>query len=188
MKRIAIFASGNGTNTENICRFFNRSEEIRVVLVCSNKKTSEVLNRIKPYGVPSLVFSKKEMNNTPLLENSLSKFSVDFIVLAGFLLKIPSKLVRLYENKIINLHPSLLPKHGGKGMYGDFVHKSVLDHNEKETGVTFHYVNNNYDEGNIIHQEVCDVEKNETVKSLSQKISKLEQRFYPKIIKNVVLK
>ena len=94
----------------------------------------------------------------------------------------------MYENKIINLHPSLLPKHGGKGMYGDFVHKSVLDHNEKETGVTFHYVNNNYDEGNIIHQEVCDVEKNETVKSLSQKISKLEQRFYPKIIKNVVLK
>lgn len=188
MKRIAIFASGKGTNTENICRFFDQSDQIKVVLVCSNKKTSGVLNRIKPYGVPFLVFSKKEMNNTSLLENSLADFSVDFIVLAGFLLKIPSKLVSLYENKIINLHPSLLPKHGGRGMYGDFVHKSVLEHNEKETGITFHYVNNNYDEGTIIHQEICDVEKNETVKSLSEKISKLEQRFYPKIIKTVVLK
>ena len=188
MKRIAIFASGNGTNTENICSFFDKSNEISVVLVCSNKRKAGVLNRIKPYGIPFLVFSKKEMNNTCLLENALSDFSVDFIVLAGFLLKVPSKLVRLYENKIINLHPSLLPKYGGRGMYGDFVHKSVLNDNEKQSGITFHYVNNNYDEGNIIHQEVCDVEENETVKSLSEKISRLEQRFYPKIIKKVVLK
>lgn len=188
MKRIAIFASGNGTNTENICSFFDKSNEIKVVLVCSNKRKAGVLNRIKPYGIPYLVFSKTEMNNTSLLESSLSDFSVDLIVLAGFLLKIPSKLVSLYEKKIINLHPSLLPKHGGIGMYGDFVHRSVLNHNEKESGISFHYVNNNYDEGNIIHQETCDVEENETVKSLSEKISRLEQRFYPKIIKKVVLK
>ncbi len=169
MKKIAIFASGNGTNTENICSFFDKSDEISVVLVCSNKRKAGVLNRIKPYRIPFLVFSKKEMNNSSLLENSLSDFSVDLIVFAGFLLKIPSKLVDLYENKIINLHPSLLPKHGGRGMYGDFVHKSVLDNNEKESGITFHYVNNNYDEGGIIHQEVCDVKKNETVNSLSNK-------------------
>ena len=186
MKRIAIFASGNGTNAENICSFFNKSKEISVVLVCSNKKKANVLNRTKQYNVPSLVFSKNEMNNTNLLENTLFDLSVDLIVLAGFLLKIPSKIVSKYENKIINVHPSLLPKHGGKGMYGDFVHKSVLNHNEKTSGITFHYVNNNYDEGGVIHQETCNVDEGETVTSLSNKISKLELEFFPKIIERVV--
>jgi phosphoribosylglycinamide formyltransferase 1 len=188
MKRIAIFASGNGTNAENICKYFHKSDSIEVSLLCTNKKEAFVLNRVSPYKTPTFLFSKSEMNTTDVLENKLSELSIDLIVLAGFLLKIPEKFIKNYENKIINVHPSLLPKYGGRGMYGENIHKAVLKNNETETGVSFHYVNSNYDEGGIIHQERCGIEEGETLESLSDKIYSLEQRFFPKIIEKVIKK
>ena len=185
MKRIAIFASGNGTNAENICNYFKNSTRVQVVILCTNKQDALVINRVLPYGIPSFVFSKKDLNTVGFLEKVLFRFGVDLIVLAGFLLKIPPNLLDEFEKKVINVHPSLLPKYGGRGMYGDYVHKSVLDNNERETGVTFHYVNNKYDEGDIIHQSSCVVEEGETVGSLSKKVSELEHEFYPKIIEKI---
>ena len=186
MKRIAIFASGNGTNAENICKYFENSNEIKVVLLCTNKKDAFVLNRIHKFNIPSIIFSKKILNEEKTIEKTLSNYSVDFIVLAGFLLKIPKYLVNKYEKKIINIHPSLLPKHGGAGMYGDSVHESVLKSKDVESGVTVHYVNHKYDEGGIIFQKSCRVEKGETIKSLSKKVSELEYSFFPKIIEKVI--
>lgn len=186
MKKIAIFASGNGANAENICNYFKGSKKISVVLLFTNNKKAGVLKRVDCFDLDCVVFSKKEMNCSSLIEGHLSKHSIDLIVLAGFLLKIPQKIVNLYEKKIINVHPSLLPKYGGKGMFGLNVHKSVLENKEVDSGVTFHYVNNEYDEGKIIHQEKCVVTKNETPYSLQQKIKCLELGFFPKIIEKVL--
>ena len=186
MKRIAIFSSGNGTNAENICKYFEGSKIASVVLLFSNNKNAGVIKKINSFDLDCVVFSKKEMNGSSLIEDLLLKHSIDLIVLAGFLLKIPQKIVNLYENKIINVHPSLLPKYGGKGMFGINVHKAVLDNKESESGVTFHYVNERYDDGKIIHQEKCDVSKNETPFSLQQKIKCLEMVFFPIVIKRIL--
>ena len=186
-KKIAIFASGNGTNTENICHYFKGSTRLDVVLVCTNNPDAFVLKRIKKYNVPSFVFSKLDMNNSDLLEKRLASDGVDFIVLAGFLLKIPKKIINVFNDKIINVHPSILPKYGGKGMYGDIVHRSVLENNEKESGITIHFVNENYDDGDIIFQKTCPVSSGETIDSLSKKIHKLEMGFFPEIIEKTIL-
>ena len=186
MKRIAIFASGNGSNAENICKYFEDSKKVSVVLLFTNNKKAGVLKRVDSFNLDCVVFSKKEMNLSSLIEDSLSKHYIDLIVLAGFLLKVPQKIIDLYENKIINVHPSLLPKYGGKGMFGLNVHKSVLENNERDSGVTFHYVNEGYDEGKIIHQEKCVVTKNETPYSLQQKINRLEKMFFPIIIEKIL--
>lgn len=186
VKRIAIFASGNGTNAENICKYFEDSKSVDVVLLLSNNKNAGVLKKVNSFNLDCVVFSKTEMNCSSLIENLLSKHSINLIVLAGFLLKIPQKIIDLYENKIINVHPSLLPKYGGKGMFGLNVHRAVLDNNESFSGVTFHYVNAGYDEGKIIHQEKCIVTKNETPYSLQQKISRLEIAFFPIIIEKIL--
>lgn len=188
MKKIAVFASGSGTNAENVCQYFRGSNKVSVVLVCTNKKNAFVLERIKKYRVSSFVFSKEDMNGSNLLEDKLNDFKIDFIVLAGFLLKIPEKLVRLFNNKIINLHPSLLPKYGGKGMYGNNVHRLIIKNREKESGITIHFVNDNYDEGDIIFQKKCFLSKKETAHSLSSKIHFLEKKFFPKIIEKTILK
>jgi phosphoribosylglycinamide formyltransferase-1 len=187
IRKIAILSSGNGSNTENICNYFNGSTRLRVVLIASNNKNSFVLERAKKLKVPSFIFSKDEMNNYDFLEKKLFSLGVDFIVLSGFLLKVPEKIINLYSNKIINIHPSLLPKFGGEGMFGENVHRSVIESGEKESGITIHYVNNNYDEGNVILQKKCLVSKKETVKSLSEKIQKLEHEFFPKTIEKIVL-
>lgn len=187
VKKIAIFASGSGTNAENICKYFEGSKRVSVVLLFSNNKKAGVLKKVYSFDLDCVVFSKKEMNCSSLIEDHLSKHSVDLIVLAGFLLKLPQKIVSLYENKIINVHPSLLPKYGGRGMFGLNVHKTVLKNKEAESGVTFHFVNEKYDEGKIIHQEKCVVSKGETVDSLQQKINLLEMEFYPKIIKQLLI-
>ena len=150
MLRIAIFASGNGTNAENIIRFFQDSKLARVVLVLSNNKDAKVLKRSKHLNVNALDFSRNDLYKSNKLIGLL-KNKVDFIVLAGFLWRIPEVLINEFPNKIINIHPALLPKYGGKGMYGMRVHETVKENNEKETGISIHYVNDKYDEGNIVY-------------------------------------
>ena len=186
MKKIAIFASGNGTNAENICNYFINNKNIDVVLLSTNKKTAFVVERIKKFNVPVFSFSKEELNNTTIVQKKLLEYSVDLIVLSGFLLRVPKNVVSLFPDKIINIHPSLLPKFGGRGMYGKNVCKSVIDAKETQSGITVHYVNSNYDEGNIIFQEKFTLPKNETLEGLLEKIKALEMRFFPVIIEKVI--
>ena len=186
MKKIAVFASGDGTNAENICNYFIKNKNVDVVLLATNKKDSFVVERLKKFSVSVFCFNKEELENTEVVQKKLSECSVDFIVLSGFLLKIPKSITSLFPNKIVNIHPSLLPKFGGKGMYGKNVHKSVVDAKEKQSGITIHYVNNNYDEGNIIFQEKFSLIKNETSESLAKKIKVLEMRCFPVIIEKII--
>ena len=188
MKKIAIFGSGFGSNAENICLFFANSPDIKVVFIGTNNKTAFIVNRAKKLGLPLVVFSKIELNNFDELYKKLVEKEVDYIVLAGFLLKLPIKMIEKFPDKIINLHPSLLPQYGGKGMYGNNVHKAVLGANEVVSGITIHLVNENYDDGKILFQKKCKISSNETVLSLSKKINKLEQLFFPEIIKTYILK
>jgi phosphoribosylglycinamide formyltransferase-1 len=188
MKQIAIFASGKGTNAQNICNHFKYSKEIKVVLLCTNKKNAPVVSRLKKYSVPSFIFSKEELNNSSLVIEKLKIFKVDYIILSGFLIKIPKSIIDLFENKIINIHPSLLPKYGGRGMYGENVHRNVIENKEKESGVSVHFVNNNYDEGGIIQQEKCLLCEDETVSSLTEKIRFLEHQYFPTIIEKIITK
>ena len=187
MKKIAIFGSGFGSNAENICLFFANCHEIKVVFIGTNNKRSFIVNRANKLGVPLVVFSKLELNNFDDLYKKLVEKEIDYIVLAGFLLKLPIKMIEKYSDKIINLHPSLLPKYGGKGMYGNNVHKAVLGANERESGITIHLVNEKYDDGKILFQKKCTISSFETVSSLSKKINKLEIMFFPKIIKAHIL-
>ena len=185
-ENLAIFASGNGSNAKNICYFFQNSSDINVVLICSNNKDAYVVKIAKQLGVPLFIFTKQGLENFFKLENVLTKNRVDFIILAGFLLKIPKKLLEHYPNKVLNIHPALLPKYGGKGMYGNNVHKAVLEKKETESGITIHFANSKYDDGEIIFQTKCDVEKNDSVESLGKKIQKLEREFFPKTIEWVI--
>ena len=185
-KNIAIFASGNGSNTENICNFFQNSSDINVVLICSNNKDAYVVKIAKKLQIPLFLFTKQGLENFFKLEKVLTENRVDFIILAGFLLKIPKKMLENYPNKIINIHPALLPKYGGKGMYGNNVHKAVLEKKETESGITIHFVNSKYDDGEIVFQTKCKVENNDSVESLGEKIRKLEQEFFPKTIEGVI--
>ena len=187
-KNIAILASGNGSNAENIFNFFKTSSSINVVLICCNNKDAYVVKRAKNLNVPMFVFTKKEDKNFYNLKNILKKHNVDFIALAGFLLKIPENILLNYSDKIINIHPALLPKYEGKGMYGKHVHNAVLENNDLESGITIHYVNNKYDDGEIIFQKKCSVDTDESIESLSKKINQLELDFYPKIIEKIILK
>ena len=185
-KNIAIFASGNGSNTENICNFFQNSSDITVVLICSNNKDAYVVKIAKKLQIPLFLFTKQGLENFFKLEKVLTENRVDFIILAGFLLKIPKKMLENYPNKIINIHPALLPKYGGKGMYGNNVHKAVLEKKETESGITIHFVNSKYDDGEIVFQTKCKVENNDSIESLGEKIRKLEQEFFPKTIERVI--
>jgi len=186
MKKIAIFASGNGTNAENICNYFINNKNVGVVLLATNKKTAFVVERVKNFNIPVFYFTKDELNNSSVVQKKLLEYSVDLIVLSGFLLKVPENIISLFPNKIINIHPSLLPKFGGRGMYGENVCRSVIDAKEVHSGITIHYVNNNYDEGNIIFQEKFSLVKNESVESLLEKIRVLEMRFFPAVIERVI--
>ena len=152
MNNIAIFASGSGTNAENIMRTFQNHPFIKVKLVLSNKKDAKVLDRAKKFNVKTLVFNKEEFYSTDIVLQNLLQEQISFIVLAGFLWLVPEKMLRLYPNKIINIHPALLPLYGGKGMYGDKVHEAVIGNHETESGITIHYVNSEYDRGEIIFQ------------------------------------
>jgi|TARA_B110000908_G_C10126261_1_gene390014 phosphoribosylglycinamide formyltransferase-1 len=185
MKRIVIFASGSGTNAENISRFFKQSEVASVVHIVTNNKNAKVIDRAKILKIKSLIFSKKEL----LEEGELLKFlkkEADIIVLAGFLWKIPQHIVSAFPNKIINIHPALLPKFGGKGMYGMNIHKSVIESKEKETGITIHYVNEKYDDGAIIFQVKTSVLPSETAEDVAKKIHQLEYEHFPRVIEAII--
>ena len=186
MKNIAIFASGEGTNAQNIINYFSKSEKIKVALVISNKSTANVLNRAKAAGVQTLLINHQMFYETNQTIELLKLAKIDFIVLAGFLWLIPESLVKAFPNKIINIHPALLPKFGGKGMYGMNVHKAVIEAKEKESGITVHFVNEKYDEGKIISQRKCTIDKNDTPEMLAKKIHELEYEFFPKAIEDVV--
>ena len=186
MKKIAIFASGNGTNAENICNYFINNKNVDIVLLATNKQTAFVVERIKKFNIPVFSFSKEDLNNTMVVQKKLLECSVDLIVLSGFLLKVPENIVSLFPNKIINIHPSLLPKFGGIGMYGENVCRSVIDAKEVQSGITIHYVNNNYDEGNVIFQEKFPLVKNESLEGLLEKIRVLEMRFFPVVIEKII--
>ena len=188
VKNVAIFASGSGSNAENICKYFKNSSDIAVVLIGTNNENADVVKRAKKLDIPLFVFTKSELEKFSELQSVLGKSKVDFIVLAGFLLKIPEKMVEIYPDKIINIHPALLPKYGGKGMYGGRVHKAVLENKESESGITIHFVNNKYDEGKIIFQRKCAVDKEDTPESLANKLHKLEYEYYPKIIATIIRK
>lgn len=186
MKRIAIFASGSGSNAENIANYFKSNTEVDVSLILTNNPNAFVLERAKKLGVKSLVFDKTNFSKTNDVLNFLDINDIDLIVLAGFLLKIPKNLIGSFPDKIINIHPALLPKFGGKGMYGDHVHKAIIEANETESGITIHYVNENYDEGKIIFQAKCEVLSTDTHEDVAAKIHELEYEHFPEVIKSIL--
>jgi len=186
MKRIAILASGSGTNAENIIKYFKDNTLISVVKVLSNKKDAKVLERAERLNINCMNFSRADFFTSDKILKFL-KENVDFIVLAGFLWKIPDNIIEAFPNKIINIHPALLPKYGGKGMYGMYVHEAVVKNKESESGITIHYVNENYDEGAIIYQKSFKVLTTDTAEDVAEKVHGLEYEYFPKIIEKVVL-
>ncbi|ERI81638.1 phosphoribosylglycinamide formyltransferase [Bacteroides pyogenes F0041] len=185
-KNIAIFASGSGTNAENIIRYFQKSESIRVSLVVSNKPDAYVLERAHRLGVPSHVFSKEDWVVGDEVLAVLQAHQVDFVVLAGFLLRVPVLLLNAFPDCIINIHPALLPKFGGKGMYGDRVHRAVVDAGETESGITIHYINERYDEGDVIFQAACPILRGDNAEDVAEKVHALEHRYFPKVIEELL--
>ncbi|MEE0911601.1 MAG: phosphoribosylglycinamide formyltransferase [Paludibacteraceae bacterium] len=181
IKKVAIFASGSGSNAENIIRFFSDEKNVIVPFILSNKSDAFVKNRAEKLNVPFIFFTKEQWINGEIL-NLLKNEGIDLIVLAGFLLKVPSELIEAYPKKIVNIHPSLLPKYGGKGMYGMKVHEAVAAANEKESGITIHYVNENLDEGEIIFQAKCELLPTDSPEEIAAKVHKLEYEFFPKVI------
>tara|TARA_B100000609_G_C17166721_1_gene409320 strand:+ start:465 stop:1082 length:618 start_codon:yes stop_codon:yes gene_type:complete len=187
-KRIAILASGVGSNAVSIIKYFKENSGADVVLVGSNKPEALVLKKAADLGVPSFVFNKGALTSRPDVLNKLLKEEIDFIVLAGFLLQIPESIVRAFPNRIVNIHPALLPKFGGKGMYGKHVHQAVIEAKEKESGITIHYVNEFYDDGAVVFQTRCSVGENDSITTLVEKIQALERKYYPLIIEKIIQK
>ena len=185
-KNIAIFASGSGSNAENIIRYFQKSDSATVSLVLSNKSDAYVLERAHRLGVPSNVFPKEDWIAGDEILAILQEYRIDFIVLAGFLVRVPDLLLHAYPGKIINIHPALLPKFGGKGMYGDKVHEAVVAAGEKESGITIHYINEHYDEGAIIFQASCPVLPSDTPDEVAAKVHALEYAHYPHVIESLL--
>ena len=188
MKNIVIFASGSGTNAEAIIKHFQNNSRVKVALVISNNTSAFVLERAKKYGVETLVFNRQKLNETEMVDEALRERNIDFIVLAGFMLLFPKRLIKKFPNKILNIHPALLPKYGGKGMYGMHVHEAVVKNKEKESGITIHLVNENYDEGEIVFQAKCTVNAADSADDVASKIHVLEHEHYPKIIEEQLTK
>lgn len=189
MKNIAIFASGNGSNAESLTKYFNNGNTANVKLIVCNNKNALVLQRAKNLNIEALIMPKEHLcseNPVELLE-ILESRKIDYIILAGYLLKIPLALVNKYTHKIINIHPALLPKYGGKGMYGMNIHKAVVEAKEKETGITIHLIDEIYDNGEVIFQTSCSVEPDDTPESVAKKISLLEQTYFPKVVEEYIL-
>jgi len=187
MKNIAIFASGNGTNAQRIIEYFSGNKDIRVSLILSNKKDAFVLERAKKFNIKSLLFNREDFYESNTIVDILDYHKTDLVVLAGFLWLVPTSMIDKYENKIINIHPALLPKYGGKGMYGRRVHEAVLEANEKESGISIHYVNQFYDEGNIIFQAKCNVYPTDTPENLAERIHGLEYQHFAQVIEEILL-
>src|SRR5690554_3708157 len=186
MKNIVLMASGSGSNAENIINYFKNTNINCRFYIITNKKDAFVLERAKKMGVPAEIISKKETEDGVLRQRML-EINPDLIVLAGYLLLLPSEIIREFPNKILNIHPALLPKYGGKGMYGRFVHEAVLNNKETETGISIHYVNENYDEGAIIFQKATKISPEDTAATIAEKVHKLEHEWFPKIIEKELL-
>lgn len=184
IKRIAIFASGNGSNAENICSYFKRSEDVQVSVILTNNSESGVVDRCRKLDIPLISFSKNELELKILLK--LLDLHIDYIVLAGFLLKIPLSIIQAYPDRIINLHPALLPKFGGKGMYGIHVHNAVIKAGESESGITIHCVSEEYDKGEILAQFRIPVDKTESPEELQTRIHELEYKYFPVVIESFI--
>lgn len=187
MRKIAIFASGSGSNAENIINHFNQVKVAKVVLILTDNKNAFVLERAHKLNVSAHCFQLEELKNGQVLD-LLTSYQIDFIVLAGFLKLFPQAIIEEFPQKIVNIHPALLPKYGGKGMYGDRVHKAVIEAGEKESGITIHYVNSNYDEGGIVFQARCPVLPNDKPEDLAQRVHNLEYEHFPKVIEKLFIK
>jgi len=187
MKKLAIFASGTGSNAKKLIDYFSGNKEISVALLLSNRNDAGALEVANSAGIPTLIFTKEEFYNSSKILDRLVSDKVDFIVLAGFLLKIPDNILKTYENKIINIHPALLPDFGGKGMYGLNVHKAVIESGKKESGITIHLVNEHYDEGKILFQAKCSLLENDTPELLAARVQELEHNYFPKVVEQSVL-
>lgn len=187
MKRVAVFASGSGTNFQQICEYFiEKNSDIKIELLIVNKKNAYVLERAKQLNVKSQYFNREDFYYSDRVVECLKENQIDFIVLAGFLWLIPDNILKEYPNKIINIHPALLPNYGGKGMHGHHVHEAVIAAKESESGITIHYVNEHYDEGNIIFQAKCSITPEDTADSLAEKIHLLEKEHFPKVIDSLL--
>ena len=188
MKRLAIFASGSGSNAENIINYFSENEEVDVCLVLTNNANAFVLERAKKYAIDTFIFTKNELNSSTKVLDVLKEYNASILILAGFLLKIPESLISSYPGAIINIHPALLPKYGGKGMYGRHVHQAVKDANESQTGITIHRVNPIYDDGDIVSQKVIPLTPADSVDDIENKVRSAEPEFYVETIKKILKK
>jgi len=186
LKNIAIFASGTGSNATKIVDYFNNHPTINVALIISNKKKAKVLEMAKSKNIPTLLISRTSFYQTENLLTNLASYAVDFIALAGFLWLIPPYLIKAFPNKMVNIHPALLPKYGGKGMYGQYVHQAVRKNNESTSGITLHYVNEQYDEGNIIFQATCPVTPTDSATDIAQNVLALEHHYFPRILESLL--
>lgn len=186
MTRLAIFASGEGSNAENIVKYFSDNQDVEICLLVSDNPSAGVHERMKRSGIPSVVFSKEEFAAEEPVLKELAAYRIDWIVLSGYLKKISGKLIAAYPNRIVNIHPALLPKYGGKGMYGKRVHEAVVAAGEKESGITIHYINENYDEGPAIFQATCPVLPADTAEDVAHKVHLLEYEYFPKVIGQLI--
>ncbi|MDA3882126.1 MAG: phosphoribosylglycinamide formyltransferase [Bacteroidales bacterium] len=187
MTKIAIFASGSGTNAENIINSFSGTP-LTIISIFCNKKNAGIIDRAKRLSVPCRIFSREEFYDSNAILSELISQQVDYIILAGFLWKIPESLIKAFPNKIINIHPALLPNYGGKGMYGSFVHEAVITNKEKESGITIHLVDEKYDNGTIIFQARCQINPDDTPESLAAKVHELEYMHLPSVIRKYIEK
>lgn len=186
MKNLAIFSSGSGTNAENLIKHFDGHARLRVAVILSDRIDAGVHARAERLGVPSFTFTPAEFREGTLILRKLSEYKTHFIVLAGFLLKIPAIIIHAYPDRIVNIHPSLLPGYGGKGMYGEHVHRAVVAAKETRTGITIHHVNERYDEGAVIFQESCPVFPSDTADDVAKRVHELEYRHYPRVIEKLL--
>lgn len=187
-KKIILFASGSGSNVENIANYFKLRNDVTICCVLTNKSDAKVIERCNRLEINVLFFNRQAFSKSDFILNMLQSLEPDLIVLAGFLWKIPEAITNAFPNKIVNIHPALLPKYGGKGMYGMHVHTAVKEHNETKTGITIHYVNAHYDEGAIIEQVKVSVDKNDTAHEIAAKVHQLEYEYFPKVIDELLLK
>ena len=187
MKQIAILASGTGSNARKIVEYLHDNKQIEVALIVSNRKSAGVLNLAQEYDIPSRVTNRMDFYDTDTFLSEIQGIGIDWIVLAGFLWLVPVNLIQAYPDRIVNIHPALLPAYGGKGMYGMHVHKAVKENGEKVSGMTIHLVNEKYDDGAIIFQSRTDIEPNDTPEDIASKVLKLEHDYYPIVVEGLVM-
>ncbi|MDR1886407.1 MAG: phosphoribosylglycinamide formyltransferase [Prevotellaceae bacterium] len=187
MNNIAIFASGSGTNAQRLIEHFSPITDTNISILLTNKKNAGVIERAKKLGVPVRIFDREEFYNSENIVDFLQNEGIDWVILAGFLWLIPSNLLKVFPRRIVNIHPALLPKYGGRGMYGMNVHRAVIDAKEQESGITIHYVDGEYDSGSIIFQAVCPVNEADTPETLAARIHELEYKYFPAVMENLIL-